>query len=106
LEWLTDTPRRIADTAGVQKIRQYACLDREINSLGHIVDCCRDLGCIELADDDPDNIAALIEQRPATVIWLTRCRNLEKSGIVIQPLIAETLPTVKFLLVDSNPTTG
>jgi len=63
---------------------QHGCLDREIDVLGDIVDCCRELDCIELADDDSDNVSALIEHLPAAVTRLYRRRNLEISGVVTQ----------------------
>ena len=84
LERLPGTRRRIADTTRIKKVRQHGCLDREINVLGDIVDCCRYLDCIELADDNSDNVSALIEHRPAAVARLNRRRNLEIPGIVTQ----------------------
>jgi len=72
--------------------------------LGDIVDCCRYLDCIELADDNSDNVSALIEHRPAAVARLNRRRNWRYLVSSPKPVIAETLPTVKFPLVESNPT--
>ena len=63
LERLLGTCRRLPYAAGVEKICQHGCLDGEPNVLGDIVDCGRDLDCIELADDDSSSLpvkAALV----------------------------------------------